>query len=230
MKKQALIAMSACLIICLLVVQKLHKLLYRLGAVAHAVLNLIAKLGECLVIAFRHKDRIIAKATISAPLAYDASIHLAMEEMLLPAKNESHTCAKACLPCLLTCHGAFSYHIRLYHAKAVEKHVYVGAVFIDAVIHTVQRCITSGIHSWLSAKGFHLQARVVGKTVEPIVFFHIHGFLQSVCLKGDSRLWYIHITANVFETLNLIHASQYGAYLFQLMNIIAGKYQCLHII
>lgn len=180
------------------------------SAVAHRILFLTTQLGEGLRASLGTEDGVIAEAMVTRALESNLSIDSTLEEVGPVLINKSYDGTEA------------STTWSRYPLETLQKEGYI--LFEGRMLP----CETRGVDPRCSVKSLDLESRIIGEAIEPVALPHVARLDESIALQGIGGLRDLLVTPDVSETNHLQTSREEGTNLFQLMSIIARKYQLFH--
>ena len=103
-----------------------------------------------------------------------------------------------------------------------QKEVHI-RITVVGVAGTEELGIASGMDSGSAVQRPHFQPRIIGKTIQPVVLFHVAGLLQGVALQRLCRLRNILMAANICESHHFEAVAQDLPYFLQFVGIVGCK-------
>ena len=186
----------------------LDQLLHGTCAVRVVVLDIHAKLCERLVVALRHKDRVVAESLGALLLLGYSSFNDTLKQRIVAAVSLSGK----------TDDGAELRAAVVHTLKSVQQFLHVS---LRVVVGTLG--ITCRMYTRLASKRRHLKTRVVGKAVVAIVVDDVACLLYGVALKCVGCLGYVDVASNVVKRQYLEARAEDRAYLLKLVLVVGGE-------
>ena len=199
---------------------------------ADGVFDVCPQFAEGLVIAVGTEDRVIAEAPYPTPLTHNLTIDDTFEQMFL---GDAATAARTDVLLLdQGDDGAETGLAVVFVREFAEQTGHIGFAVVALGgraygtygaygIRGSHAGIAGTVNAGSTAKGFYLEAGIVGEAVYMVVVIDIMCLLQGVFLQRLSRLWNILMAPDVGERQHLYPIAQNLPDLLQFVRVISCK-------